>query len=132
MRANTPAMGDHACPLCIEAKEKDGAVCVFDNAEAAADCSTSNRCMTLLALRHMVRAWAEDKILACGDDENVLVLPFRGPRPHSGALAGVLQWYKRRGRTQVAITITEHGPRPMTLKEAQALIADLRIVSGQY
>ena len=114
------------CPRCRKASPKDGAICVFDNVRGAAviDPTTSNRCMTLIALRHAVHAWDEERI-AHNSDENALMLPFRNPPHNSGALFGVLQWYKQRGNTQVAITITETGARPMSLKEAEALIMQM-------
>lgn len=114
------------CPRCRKANRKDGAVCVFDNNTGAAviDPAASNRCMTLIELRNVVHAWGERRI-AHNDDENMLAVPFRNPPPRSDALFGVLQWYKRRGNTQVAIVITETGPRPMTLREAEALIDQL-------
>ena len=112
------------CPQCRKASRKDGAVCVFDNPakQAFIDPTTSNRCLTLIELRRLVNAWDEDRIIHNGD-ENALMLPFQyPPRGSEDALFGILQWYKQRGNTQVAITITEAGPRPMTLKEAEALI----------
>lgn len=104
------------CPRCLaRGKTWTGSNPICGFTERGRFKTDNWNCATLNDLRDLVepsQIWSEDDYVAA--------IP-RG-RGEPGFL--VLCWYKRRGRTDRAFLLSSDWRRPLTLKEAEAILAE--------
>lgn len=115
-----------ACPRCKADGERPphfggNRKCAFESGVFDQD---NWNCSTMNALRHMIpEGFAKEQRVAGGsvwnDDEWCGVIPCA----EDGGDFLVLGWYKDRGRTQLAAIVSEHKMSPLTVAEAEAILA---------
>jgi len=131
--AGAPVASTSECRLCVERGgrtwEGSDPNCAFTSGEFDDD---NWNCATLNALRTIAEGddwpepaeWGEQRGALWSNDERAALIA------HEGEFV-VLGWYKHRGRTQIALLISDDGYRTLTLADAERFLASLPVQEGE-